>query len=316
MNFENHSHCTRSQHNFVLFIRFSVLYINTLAATLSRSITSKYTTIINNLNLYGQSTAQYVCVGIYVVLVRLAAAVEHIRNRSNGTKMNNFRFIIVLLYTHIANESLSPSLAQCSPCEFSRRMKTEFAQHNSALFIAGSLTHSCARCHQTFERCASVCTRIANWSKYVVTHACGNFSGLLASSKTVVFGCAHVFEWNHAVWMVLRVAELQNDSVSLWNWAAWKTFCEGEFLMRQRFSVTELRESHRESGRESARDEYCGNLYDSHSALKSTHTGWERPMSGGRKREHHICIVSFRSLNALYRNGNFVAMLRRQQPNG
>lgn len=105
MNFENHSHCTHS-HNTISSFSFIFCFVY-------KHIRGHIVSFNHFKIYYNNKQSKFVwpkhstmCVGIYVVLIRLAAAVKHIRNPSNDTKMNNFRFIIVLLYTHITNESL------------------------------------------------------------------------------------------------------------------------------------------------------------------------------------------------------------------
>lgn len=184
-------------------------------------------------------------------------------------------------------------------CEWKRQQNSLNTQFYS---LYRWLTHSFAHSHQMFQHCASVCTRITNWNKYVAfTHACGN-SGLLASSKTVVFGCQNI-----AISMKSRCVNgaacrwtsksFSVDHCEIEQWG--KRFTEGNFWW-DRDSVTES------IARARTRWVLWKFVWFT-LRLKSTHRMSEC-MSGGRKREDHICIVSFRSLNALYRNGNFVAM--------
>lgn len=158
-------------HNSILFCfcYCCCLYINTSSHIVS-SNQIKNTTIINTLNFH---TAKIYteCIGIDLSLLT-GCSQRYTQPRSNGTKMNNFCFIIVLLYTH-NEQSLSFMLSVWFYS--ANKTVTIFAQRNLSLSLVRSQPSNnsilCKCLYENSER-----------NKYVI-HACGNFSGLLTGIK-------------------------------------------------------------------------------------------------------------------------------------
>lgn len=174
---------------------------------------------------------------------------------------------MVLLYTH-NDESLSLSLTVTfSPCWFALQIKTatKFTQRNHTLSLAHSFVLACN--HQTFQHCASVCMKTANWTKYVI-YACGNFWDYWHQVKNGFMPRYRMK--SRCVNAMLRVAELQNDIVKLSS--------EENVLRRGIFDETEF-----------LRARNWANIYVWF--ILRNHGESKVKMSGGRKREDHICIV-------------------------